>query len=103
MNPIKKPNLKNILFEKNDFWYTDKERITLFNGKLNGEYTVYYFNGTRYEGGWKDSEYHGYGTLFNKEGLKVYQGELENGAFHGKGKSFNGKEVMIYEGEFKDD
>jgi len=78
---------------------------TLFNNIFVGK--LFYNNGGRYEGEWKDGKKHGQGkksdllilTLFNnifvgkffcKNGDK-YEGEWEAGWINGKGKKFNSK------------
>ena len=31
-----------------------------------------------YEGYWKNDKFNGHGTLYNEQGLKIYQGNFEN-------------------------
>lgn len=42
-------------------------------------------SGYRYEGGWKDNDYHGFARIIQQDGAK-YEGNFQNGYRHGKGK-----------------
>ena len=41
---------------------------------------MYYLNGSRYEGEWKDDKYHGVGILYDEEGNEQY-GRWIDGAY----------------------
>lgn len=94
------------------------------SGHRIGRGTLYYANGDRYEGEWKENAKHGKGTMYFSNGAKyigdwfknsmegkcvfyykngnVYEGEVHNDNFTGKGKlkQTNGN---IYEGDFLND
>ena len=50
----------------------------------NGQCMIFYANGDKYKGGWKNGNYHGQGTMIYADGSK-YEGEWKNGNYHGQG------------------
>ncbi len=50
----------------------------------NGAGIMVFLNGSRFEGEFKDGEYHGRGTFTFANG-SIYKGEYENGRYHGQG------------------
>ena len=55
-----------------------------------------------YEGELEDGEPHGYGILYDKDGIKVYVGEWIDGEAHGRGALYYSDGTKQYEGEWKD-
>ena len=74
---------------------------SLFTNKRNGKGIMYYIDGSKYEGEWKDDKKNGKGILTNINGEK-YDGEWENGRKNGKGTMIY-KDGSQYEGDWKDD
>ena len=87
------------------------------NCKYNGKGTLVHFKAKyKYEGEFKDSQKHGYGTFVQEDGL-TFKGNWKNGLKHGKGTLVNavffrsgeekGEEFVIdggpQTGEYKDD
>lgn len=76
-----------------------------YEGELNpdglpeGQGTILYPNGDRYEGQWLNGKKHGQGTMTYANG-NVYTGQYENGLKHGKG-TFTYTNQDVYEGEFQ--
>ena len=62
--------------EKRKAWLEEREKI-----KAYGE-------GEKYIGQWKDSDYHGKGTLTINDPPQKYVGEFKNGKKHGRGVIF---------------
>uniref|UniRef100_A0A7S0NCT9 MORN repeat-containing protein 5 n=1 Tax=Hanusia phi TaxID=3032 RepID=A0A7S0NCT9_9CRYP len=62
---------------------------------LDGFHRIQKEDGTRYEGEWKNGQYHGQGFWYSPK-LGEYQGEWQNGLIFGRGnfKFPNGKEIM---------
>merc|ERR1712070_187149 len=50
-------------------------------------------------GNLKNNEHHGEGTLYDKNGIKVYEGNFENNKFHGEGTGYI-EGYKAYEGNF---
>ena len=72
----------------------------LWNGKGTQIITFGGMEGTdKYEGEFKNGQWHGHGTHITYNGLK-YEGEYKNGMLNGQGKE--NIKGAIYEGEYKD-
>ena len=67
-----------------------------------GSGTLYYDDGTKYEGELKDDEPHGHGTGYYSDGTIMYEGEWEDGLAHGKGTAYWEDGTILYEGEWED-
>jgi hypothetical protein len=65
----------------------------------NGAGVMSFHNGSKFEGEFKDGEYHGKG-IFTFANGSTYKGEYKNGKYHGKG-NFSYANGSKYEGEFK--
>ena len=72
---------------------------TSMSSLLNGQGTIYYSNGARYEGECKDGKPHGQGTYFYANGGH-YEGQWKGGKLLGQG-TYYGTDGSRYEGEFK--
>ena len=70
-------------------------------GSETGE--IKYDDGTRYEGEIKRGEAHGYGVLYNEDGIRIYQGEFKEDKKHGYGILYLEDGEKLYEGEWEDD
>ena len=57
----------------------------------------------KYVGEVKDGQPHGYGKLFDEDGLKVYEGTFKEGQKVGKGIEFDDEGNITFEGSFDDD
>ena len=66
---------------------------------INGIAILYYSQGGRYEGEWKNDEKEGYAKEYLCNG-NVYEGEIKNGFGDGYGICYN-HNGDIFEGEFK--
>ena len=79
-------NKKEVLFLREEY------------GEGRGKYT--YPHGDKYEGEWKNGEFHGQGTYTSPDGRK-YEGEFKDGKQNGQG-TYIYHDGRKYEGEFKD-
>ena len=79
-------NKKEVLFLREEY------------GEGRGKYT--YPLGEKYEGEWKNGEYHGQGTFTLPDGEK-YEGEWKNGEYHGQGTE-TWSDGQKYVGKWKD-
>ena len=88
---------KKGLVLRGDFTYSDGSTysgsVKSLQKKIpHGYGTFRYIDGKVYSGGWKNNQYHGYGTLIQPEGNKShfdsfkYIGQFKNNKMHGKGK-----------------
>jgi hypothetical protein len=75
-------NKKEVLFLREEY------------GEGRGKYT--YPHGDKYEGEWKNGEFHGQGTYTSPDGRK-YEGEWKNGReWNGTGYNKNGEIVVRF-------
>lgn len=51
----------------------------------------------------KDGVPHGYGSLFDEDGVKLYEGQFKEGQRVGKGIEFDDEGNITFEGSFDDD
>ena len=79
-------NKKEVLFLREEY------------GEGRGKYT--YPHGDKYEGEWKNGEFHGQGTITWSDGKK-YVGEWKNGEVDGQG-TYTWSDGSKYVGEYKD-
>ena len=78
-------NKKELLFLREEY------------GEGRGKYT--YPHGDKYEGEWKNGEFHGQGTYTSPDGRK-YEGEFKDGKQNGQG-TYIYHDGRKYEGEWK--
>ena len=77
----------------------------------NGYHSVTYSDGDKYEGEWREDNYHGQGTFTSADGGR-YEGEFIEGLRHGQGTyTFGNPELAdylglpvgtVYRGQFRD-
>jgi len=56
----------------------------------------------KYEGGFKNSNYSGTGTLYFEDGSVWYKGEFKNGKYDGTGILYDEQGKVLHDGKFKD-
>lgn len=78
-------------------WKEERYEGEMQGGKLNGQGTLYYENGDRFEGEFSDGQ-RARGSLYYANGAK-YEGTFANGGFNGPGK-FTYADGSYYEGNF---
>ena len=71
------------------------------DGNKDGEGTLQYANGDRYEGMWRKDAAHGRGTLQYTTG-DVYEGDWKDNLRHGSGTFTCAADGKVYAGEFAD-
>lgn len=69
-------------------------------GKLDGQGTLTFENGDRYQGQFVKGKLEGQGTFTSVDGW-VYEGHFYNGQAHGQGK-LTTEAAIVYEGQFKE-
>ena len=103
-NNINALNYKEIKYDfenKNDEIKRVKYIGQVLNGVPEGKGTMYWNEGSRYEGDWKNNKKEGKGILYWSSGNR-YEGEFKNGAYDGKGIMYY-TDGDRYEGEWKKD
>ena len=103
-NNINALNYKEIKYDfenKNDEIKRVKYIGQVLNGVPEGKGTIYWNEGSRYEGDWKNNKKEGKGILYWSSGNR-YEGEFKNGAYDGKGIMYY-TDGDRYEGEWKKD
>ncbi len=87
------------------WWYPESYQLKfkgrMENGKINGQGTLYYEDGTVwFKGEHKDGKRHGQGTLYDSDGFIIYEGEWKDDKPNGYG-TFHYKTGSYYVGEVK--
>lgn len=55
----------------------------------------------KYDGEFKNNDYHGEGKLYYENGQLKYEGKFKNGVYHGKGVLYDENGDVIHDGKFK--
>jgi antitoxin component YwqK of YwqJK toxin-antitoxin module len=93
---------------ENEFYYNLTNHVIEFNGepgkiKTGSTMVVYYPGGNKfYEGGWKNNQVDGKGTIYFLNGKPREVGTFKNGGLNGPGKKYLANGYM-QEGSFLDD
>jgi antitoxin component YwqK of YwqJK toxin-antitoxin module len=64
------------------------------------EHGTEYTRRLKYVGDFKDDQYSGYGTLYSKDGVKIYTGHWVEGEYHGEGMEYDKTDTLSFIGEF---
>lgn len=71
----------------------------VINHRMNGQGTLVYANGDKYEGDFKQAVFEGQGTFTSRTGWS-YKGDFKKGQADGKG-TLKAKNNKVYKGTFK--
>ena len=80
MDEKNKYPLKGVLWSHHGDYYNGE----FSEGKKDGNGSIVYKNGTRYEGSFKNDRHNGYGKLIQLDG-EIFKGEWKNGKINGNG------------------
>ena len=83
-----------------DYGWNLRYKGALKDGRMHGNGSYYYSNGSSYIGEFFDDKMHGRGTLTFPNG-KEYVGGFKNGEMSGFGKIFDKDGLLLFEGEFR--
>ncbi|MFC3932250.1 MORN repeat-containing protein [Streptococcus dentapri] len=86
---------KTLTFDKGRIVYTGIVK----NNKMNGQGTLTYKNGDKYQGNFSDGQFDGQGTFTSKDGW-TYKGDFDKGQADGQG-TLTTADGTVYKGTFK--
>jgi antitoxin component YwqK of YwqJK toxin-antitoxin module len=72
-----------------------------FKNDLRDGNGVYYYNGYKYIGQFKEGKEDGQGKLYTPDGVLTYEAEFKSDLPEGKGKQYTITGTLVYEGDFK--
>ncbi|MFI3634615.1 hypothetical protein [Streptococcus parauberis] len=84
-----------LTYDQGDIKYTGY----VINHRMNGQGTLVYANGDKYEGDFKQGVFEGQGTFTSRTGWS-YKGDFKKGQADGKG-TLKAKNNKVYKGTFK--